>query len=347
MFTFTAYLTRLLQLILSTPKRALVERAEELQPDVGDIPLTQVSSRNTGVSVTSTVVMDSSSPSEHDQPISPIEGVNERRATPPGGTMHGPASPASSQPSIDMQRSDERRATPPGNTLHGPASSASSQLSIDMQRSEDPRSIDISQDNNPQTSPTKIQQLLSFLYYYGTITIYSALLFFVGLPVYFTTGYSMPAHLTLSVLAFHTALAIPSRWRQFLHPSMVGAVIIIVGIWVLSRCRGVSFVKEIAGYQTKIRYLQVFRGEATRGGVLPGAGDVLSSVLDVSIVAFALPMFKYRGELKRSVGLSYKLPHDDRRSFVRSIINSSSRSSFQMSSFLLLLYLATHRFAML
>ena len=94
---------------------------------------------------------------------------------------------------------------------------------------------------------------------------------------------------------------------------MVGAVIIVVGIWALSRCRGVSFDKEIAGYQTKIRYLQVFRGEVRGDGVLPGAGDVLSSVLDVSIVAFALPMFKYRAELKRSVGLSYKLTHDDRR----------------------------------
>jgi hypothetical protein len=344
MFAFTAYLTRFLQLILSTPKRALVERAEELQPDVGDIPLTQVSSRNTGVSVASTVVTDSSSPSLHDQPMSSTEAVNEREATPAGNTIHGPAS---SQPSIDMQGSDERRATPPANTMHGPASSASSQLSIDMQRSEEPRSIDISQDNNPQTTPTKIQQLLSFLYYNGTITIYATLLFFVGLPVYFTTGYSMPAHLALSILAFHTALAIPSRWRQFLHPSMVGAVIIIVGIWVLSRCRGVSFDKEIAGYQTKIRYRQVFRGEVTRGGVLPGAGDVLSSVLDVSIVAFALPMFKYRGELKRSVGLSYKLFHDDRRSFVRFIINSFSQLSSQMSSFPLLLYLATHRFAML
>ena len=109
MFTFTAYLTRLLQLILSTPKRALVERAEELQPDVGDIPLTQVSSRNPGVYGTSTVIMDSSSPSLHDQPMSSTEGVNERRATPLGNTMHDSVSPTSSQPSIDVQGREEPR----------------------------------------------------------------------------------------------------------------------------------------------------------------------------------------------------------------------------------------------
>lgn len=32
---------------------------------------------------------------------------------------------------------------------------------------------------------------------------------------------------------------------------------------------------------------------------MPGAGDVFSSVLDVSIVALALPMFQYRNELRR------------------------------------------------
>ena len=109
MFTFTAYLTRLIQLILSISRRALVERAEELQPDVGDIPLTQVSSRNPGVSGTSTVIMDSSSPSLHGQPMYPTEGVNERRATPPGNTMHGSMSPTSSQPSIAVQGGEEPR----------------------------------------------------------------------------------------------------------------------------------------------------------------------------------------------------------------------------------------------
>lgn len=33
----------------------------------------------------------------------------------------------------------------------------------------------------------------------------------------------------------------------------------------------------------------------------PGAGDLLAAVLDVSIVALAIPMFNYRAELKRHV----------------------------------------------
>jgi len=33
----------------------------------------------------------------------------------------------------------------------------------------------------------------------------------------------------------------------------------------------------------------------------PGAGDLLAAVLDVSIVSLAIPMFNYRGELRRHV----------------------------------------------
>lgn len=133
------------------------------------------------------------------------------------------------------------------------------------------------------------------------ILTYSALFLFVGIPIYFATGYEMPAQLTLNVLAYFAALSLPARYKRVLHPVLVSSAITIVGIWILALCRHDSLHDGLQAYSTKTRYLQLWDG--VRGLRKPGAGDVFGSVLDVSIVALALPMFQYRNELKRHVSV--------------------------------------------
>lgn len=125
---------------------------------------------------------------------------------------------------------------------------------------------------------------------------YSFLFLFVGMPIYYSTGYAMPAHLTFNILAYFAALAIPHRWKQFLHPVLVSSAITIVGIWILGLIRGESLNDILTSYKTGTNYLSLWHGDDSPK---PGAGDIFSSVLDASIVALALPMYNYRHELKR------------------------------------------------
>lgn len=131
------------------------------------------------------------------------------------------------------------------------------------------------------------------------IFTYLTIFFLIGLPIFLTTGYAMPAQLPLNILAYFLALELPPIWRRFLHPALVASVTTIVGIYILTACHGQEFVEGLHEYKTKTNYLLLFSGET--GLAKPGAGDFLSSVLDVSIVALALPMYQYRSELKRSV----------------------------------------------
>lgn len=126
-----------------------------------------------------------------------------------------------------------------------------------------------------------------------------ATLFCIGVPVFFATGYSLPAVLPLNVLAYFVALRLPPQWRRFLHPTIISSIITITGIWILATIHGDTFNQALQAYQTKTRYIHLLSGQ--KGLPKPGTGDIFSSILDVSIVALALPMFQYRHELKKQV----------------------------------------------
>lgn len=147
------------------------------------------------------------------------------------------------------------------------------------------------------------------------IFTYVIILFFVGLPIYYATGYAMPLQLALNVLAYFAALALPENYKRFLHPVLVSSVITILGIWILALCRHEKLRDGLHAYSTEARYLQLWNGQ--KGLRRPGAGDVLSSVLDVSIVALALPMFQYRNELRRHVGTHHSNDLSAKRFFLQ------------------------------
>ena len=159
------------------------------------------------------------------------------------------------------------------------------------------------QDLRHELSPSTVsQQWATMCTRHLDISTYTILLFSVGIPVYFSIGYAMPLHLIISVLAYLFALAVPSpRWQRVLHPLLLSAAIIVCLVWVFALCRGQSLQDGLREYSTNTKYLKLWSDQ--EGFPRPGAGDILSSILDTSIIALALPMFQYRNELKRNFGI--------------------------------------------
>ncbi|KAE8447967.1 hypothetical protein EG329_010039 [Mollisiaceae sp. DMI_Dod_QoI] len=255
----TAYFVRGLQIVLGSSKRAMTERAEELGNESDAIPLTD--SRNASTRQNSeanfTPTTGSSTPQESDDPLA------------------GLAAPQRAQnPSLIRGTGG-----PPENDASYRAISRLTQVL--------------------QTPPplTRAQRWAAFINLNFDRLTYLILFLFIGLPIYYITGYAMPAQLTFNVLAYFAALALPARWRQFLHPVLVSSAITVLAVYALGAIRADSLDTSLDKYRTGTTYLSLW--ESKPNLPLPGAGDVLVSVLDAGIVALALPMFAYRQELRR------------------------------------------------
>lgn len=121
-------------------------------------------------------------------------------------------------------------------------------------------------------------------------------LFIIGFGVYLGTGYTMPVQIAVLTLAFRYALLVPAKYKLFLHPIMVCAGFTILVIYILSLIYGETLDESLHKFKTGRNYLTLF----TKTGVLPGAGDVISTLLDTSIVVLAIPMYNYRSDLKNN-----------------------------------------------
>lgn len=159
-----------------------------------------------------------------------------------------------------------------------------------------PDAFRLNQDLQAPLPLTRPQRWAAFLNANFDRLTYLTLFLFIGLPIYYSTGYALPAQLTFNILAYFTALSLPARWRQFLHPVLVSSSITILGLWIFGLVRGDSLTTTLTAYRTDTTYLLLWHGHSHP---LPGAGDILVSILDASIIALALPMFSYRSELKR------------------------------------------------
>lgn len=118
----------------------------------------------------------------------------------------------------------------------------------------------------------------------------------IGIPVYYGTGYTMPIFLCINVLCFQGANAIPPKIKRIAHPVLVCALFSILLIWGFSVSKGLSLYEGLNLYKTGNSYMYYLRGAP--GLPRPGAGDVLASLLDASIVSLAMPMYQYRRELR-------------------------------------------------
>ncbi|KAI4726985.1 hypothetical protein E4T49_05281 [Aureobasidium sp. EXF-10728] len=143
---------------------------------------------------------------------------------------------------------------------------------------------------------TRPQRYAAFVSVNFDILTYGALFLFVGLPIYYGLGYAMPVQLSLNVVFYFAALRLPPTYRTYLHPVLVSSAFTILGIWILALIRQNTLRDGLLAYTTNTKYTQLWDDD--QGLKPPGAGDMFGSVLDVSIVALSLPMYRYRNELK-------------------------------------------------
>lgn len=254
MFVLTAYMTRGLQLVTGSHKKAQAARAEELGTPEDEIPVAlatpglQTPLESTDVSArTSIVALQDLTPPEQSLEPSHIQPVTDQINTSPPNVSPSPP------PSLPQQTA------PPPQRARLWAAVA-------------------------QTHLDTATYLLLFL--------------FVGLPIYYTMSYAMPLQLTFTVLMYFAALSLPLKWKQVLHPVIVSAFLTVLGIWIFGLIHRQSLTSILEEYTTGLKYLQTWEHAATTSSAtLPGAGDILSTTLDASIVSLALPMFQYRREL--------------------------------------------------
>lgn len=126
-------------------------------------------------------------------------------------------------------------------------------------------------------------------------TIIFSILLVASIPIYFTTSYPMPLHLSLTILTYKLTLSTPSPWKTYLHPVLTSSLLTVLTIWPLALLHHSTLPTALKSYKTGTNYLHLFQAPT----LPPGAGDIFSTILDASIVSLALPMFQYRRELKQ------------------------------------------------
>ncbi|CZR68805.1 uncharacterized protein PAC_18705 [Phialocephala subalpina] len=165
-------------------------------------------------------------------------------------------------------------------------------------RSTPPTTVNIPPTNTIIQSSNAIQHHRNWadsLVKHLDVSIYFCLFTFIGIPVYYSTAYTMPIFLTLNILLYHLANAIPQKVKRIAHPVLVTSLLTILTIWILSLTRHKTLHEGLTLYKTSTTYLSYFRSSPNLP--LPGAGDILSSLLDASIVSLAMPMYQYRHDL--------------------------------------------------
>jgi hypothetical protein len=109
----------------------------------------------------------------------------------------------------------------------------------------------------------------------------------------------LPLYLSMTILAYYLALQVPERIRFFLHPIISASAIVMLGMEITEAIKGGNLLTGLSKYSTGARYLALLEGASQ--GRIPGAGDVLFSLLDCSIISLSTVMFRYRKELKKHV----------------------------------------------
>lgn len=276
MMALAAYLTRGIQLVMGTSKRAAAERAEELSDDNGGDETDNI----------------------------PLGGLSRRASEEYGRT------PFSSEPN-----SRPLSTVPSSVSLNTLAPPPASQAASHLFLLETNRAGDFTSAGHPVVAATSFPPLpaqiplpapraqiwAAILTRHSDRLLYLALFLFVGLPVYYATGYSMPAHLSLTVLCYFAALAVPPTWRQYIHPVLVTALLGVLSIWALAAIKGDHLFTALRSYRTGANYQALWSPSflaPSSTSRRPGAGDIFATVLDAAIVSLALPMYRHRRELR-------------------------------------------------
>ncbi|KAM7191725.1 Plastidal glycolate/glycerate translocator 1, chloroplastic [Naviculisporaceae sp. PSN 640] len=298
MMVISAYMTRTLQLLTGSSKRhAHVERAEEVgtQPNGNepDIPMSRPVTRPQ--TPLDTIRQPSSEPNSSSPSRIASSVVLDTLQAPK--RLYNSSEPSNSTVLTLGQSSQDpilftgpRSGTAPiATSTSVPNRNTTSTEGATVTRNSFYRQTPIPPPRSQRWGTYIATRLDWFLY--GGVTL------FVGLPVYYATGYAMPLHLCTTILSFYIALTLPLSWKRFLHPVLVSAFLAVMILSVIGLTQHTSLPETLSGYRTQITYLLLWEGQAKN--IRPGAGDILATILDASIVSLALPMYTYRRELKQ------------------------------------------------
>ncbi|PWN45476.1 hypothetical protein IE81DRAFT_336260 [Ceraceosorus guamensis] len=183
------------------------------------------------------------------------------------------------------------------------ATSASSQASAkdraDQAAVAPSASAPAPEDQPSEYGPDAIERLASWISDLITPIIYFTLII-IGLPLFFVLNFALPLYLGINLLAFIGAITIvPPKIRRFLHPILSTSIVTVLLIWALGAMKGLSIKQALALYSNGAKYTVLWDPTGYQGPV-PGAGDILFSVLDAGIVSLAIPMYRYRKDLKQN-----------------------------------------------
>lgn len=294
----TAYMTRTLQLLTGSSKRhAHVERAEEGgSPPNGNEPDIPISRQITPPQTPQNANFQSTSESDgwDSSRIASNVAIDKLQAPPALYT----SSEQNSSTTLNLGQSSHdpilvtglrSGATPRATATSIPNSSTNSNTSAEARRGSFYRQTPIPPPRSQRWGTYMAAKLDWFLY--GGVALC------VGLPVYYATGYAMPLHLCITILSFYITLTLPLSWKRFLHPVLVSAFLSAMILWVIGLTRHTSLPETLGEYRTEVTYLLLWEGQDKT--IRPGAGDILATILDASIVSLALPMYTYRRELKQ------------------------------------------------
>lgn len=169
----------------------------------------------------------------------------------------------------------------------------------------------------------KSKKIVVFITSYFDWILY-CVLFVVSLPLYYISSLHvfLPYHLGITILAYYIALLIPQKWpstKKFAHPILILTLEILfvcfIGSLIYHRGELKGFLDDLRFYKTGKNYLNLFNNQImldngqqssipddnfTATPIWPGCGDVLSSLMDISIVSLSLPMFTHRKDFVRN-----------------------------------------------
>lgn len=130
--------------------------------------------------------------------------------------------------------------------------------------------------------------------------------FLATIFAYYFSWYVMPFQFFTAVCAFMIIVDFPFNInpgiKKFLHPVICSVALtwIVMLVSVMIKHHKVSyFLRELKDYKTGRTYLHLFDNDQFAYHVWPGAGDIFSTCMDVSIVGLSMPMYTHRLDLKR------------------------------------------------
>lgn len=167
------------------------------------------------------------------------------------------------------------------------------------------------------------QRLAEELSTWMDVSLYASVAL-IALPVFYTTKVSVPLFLALNILVYLLVIRLtPPALKKFIHPIISTAFLTFFLLWAFgasvgwtlkqsesrlertvagcaSRADPLIAFAALAEYSTPVDFITVWT--APPGTALaPGAGDLLVDGLDAGIIALALPLYRFRADLKRYV----------------------------------------------